>query len=77
MKAPQIVKFKWRDLKMQTFRNFAFTNPGNVQNQIIPRISIFLVLKTKKDGEGQRQKILSKIFNVSKKANMVFLVDET
>ena len=59
------------------FPNFAFPNPGKVKNQIIPRISIFLVLKTKKDGQCQRQKILSKTFNVSKKANMVFLGDKT
>ena len=39
--------FKWRYLKIQIFRNFSFTNPGNVQNQIIPRISIFVILKIK------------------------------
>ena len=48
MKAPQIVEFKWRYLKMQIFWNFASTNPGDAQNQIIPRFSIFL--KTKEDG---------------------------
>ena len=39
--------FRWRYLKMQIFRNFSFTNPGNVQNQIIPGISIFVILKIK------------------------------
>ena len=50
MKAPQIVEFKWRYLKMEIFWNIVFANPGNAQNQMISRISIFLVLKTKEDG---------------------------
>ena len=62
MKAPQIMEFKWRYLKMQIFWNFAFKNLGNIQNQIIPRISIFVVLKIKKDGYCQRQKIIGKKF---------------
>ena len=44
------MEFKWRYLKMQIFQNFTFTNAGNVQNQIIPRTSIFVVLKVKEDG---------------------------
>ena len=44
------MEFKWRYLKMQIFWDFALTNPGNVQNQTIPRISIFVVLKIKDDG---------------------------
>ena len=43
------MEFKWGYLIMQIFWNFAFTNPGNVQNQIILRISIFVVLKVKED----------------------------
>ena len=39
IKAPQIMEFKWGYLIMKLFWNFAFTNPGKVQNQIIPRIS--------------------------------------
>ena len=33
------MEFKWEYLIMQIFWNFAFTNLGNVQNQVIPRIS--------------------------------------
>ena len=44
------MEFKLRYLKMQISWNFAFTNLGNVQNQIIHRISIFVVLKIKEDG---------------------------
>ena len=43
------MELKWRYLIMQIFWNFAITNPGNVQNQIIARISIFVVLKIKED----------------------------
>ena len=50
MKAPKIIGYKWRYLKMQIFQDFTFTNPGKVQNQIIPRISIFVVLEVKDDG---------------------------
>ena len=50
MKAPKIMQFKWGYLKMQVFQDFAFTNPGNVLNQIIPRISIFVAIKIKDDG---------------------------
>ena len=50
MKAPKIMEFKWRYLKMKFFQDFALTNPGNVQNQIITRISIFVALKIKDDG---------------------------
>ena len=59
---PQIMEFKWRYLKMEIFLNLALTNPGNVQNQIIPRISIPVVLNIKEDGYCQRQKILRKKF---------------
>ena len=45
-----MMEFKWRYLKIQFYWNFAFTNPGNVQNQIIPRISIFVAIKIKDDG---------------------------
>ena len=62
MKAPQIVEFKWRYVKTEIFRNFAFANPGHAQNQMISRISIFLALKTKEDGQCQKQKIISKKF---------------
>ena len=44
------MEFKWRYLKLKIFWNFAFTNPGNVQNQVIPRILIFVLLKIKDDG---------------------------
>ena len=47
---------------MEIFLNLALTNPGNVQNQIIPRISIPVVLNIKEDGYCQRQKILRKKF---------------
>ena len=43
------MEFKCRHLKMQISQNFAFTNPGNVQNQIIPKISTFVVVKIKED----------------------------
>ena len=62
MKAPKIMESKWRYLKMQFFHYFALTNPGNVQNQIITRISIFVALKIKDDGQCQNQKIISKNF---------------
>ena len=34
---------------MRIFQDFTFTNPGKVQNQIIPRVSIF-ALEVKDDG---------------------------
>ena len=34
------MEFKWEYLIMQIFWNFAFTNLGNVQNQIIRKVQI-------------------------------------
>ena len=64
MKVPQINEFKWGYVKMQIFRNFAFTNPGNALRKMVMSKIKFI------------SKDLFLILNLSKIVNMIFLDEE-
>ena len=80
------INIEMRCLKCKFCGNFHEQKPGIVQNQIIPKISLLVVLFLKmasaKDKNSSirvysEYEEICKILNIWKIANMVFLVDET
>ena len=80
------INIEMRCLKCKFCGNFHEQKPGIVRNQIIPKISLLVVLFLKmasaKDKNSSirvysEYEEICKILNIWKIANMVFLVDET